>query len=517
MSSRSAITSLRGLIGSRRSRRTQRARLRILMVTSEAYPFAKTGGLADSVSAMALALAERGHELLVLIPRYYFTERTLYSRRALRARIPSGLGELAARFYRGKLKGQSGRPVSVRLLRCGGYFDHRHLYGSVYEPLGRENGARFGLLCMSALPLCRALGWYPDIIHCHDWPTALLPYLLQRARHSERRFAHCRSLLTIHNIGYQGHFPPATLSIMGFDHQQLLDSGLYVGDGLNFLHSGILNADLVTTVSPHNAAEIVTPQLGFGLHKELADRPLLGILNGIDYSLWDPARDPYLSEHYDADTLEQRAVLKIALLREAGLAERPDQPLIGMVTRLASQKGIQELCEVLPRILTELDAQCIILGTGEQHFKERLGQCAQSYSGFTFWNQFDEGRAHRIEAGSDFFLMPSRYEPCGLNQMYSLRYGAVPIVGATGGLVDTIRPYRRAATDADDGADEADGFFIEHIDPQGIFDAVAEALTLWRTEPARYRALQRAGMRRRFTWQQAANHYEAAYRQALLQ
>jgi starch synthase len=346
-------------------------------------------------------------------------------------------------------------------------------------------------------------------MHCHDWPSCLVPIYLKKFK-NRSAFNGSKSVLTIHNIGYQGIFSKHDI------HYSLLDPEDFTGPEtiyparLNFLEAGVRNADVLTTVSPTYAREIQTEEHGHKLDNLLRERSnsLFGILNGIDYSLWNPETDRHLDYHFSTDNLELKAKLKTQLQKEAGLSIEPGIPLIGMVSRLVEQKGFGELCGPsygsLYRMCSEMHVQFVILGTGADWCEKELKSIAERLDNLTVYLEFNERRAHLIEAGSDFFLMPSRYEPCGLNQMYSLSYGTLPIVRKTGGLADTVAHH-------DENTGSGTGFVFESLTPQGIYDAVGEAIQVWTYKPEHIRSMRKQAMKKRFSWESSARKYEQLY------
>jgi len=372
-----------------------------------------------------------------------------------------------------------------------------------------DEGLRFAFLTRAALVVCQHLQWSPHIFHCHDWHTALGPIYLRTRYGWDRLFAGTKTVLTLHNVGYQGIFGEALLDDLDLRHEshlfwrQDLDAGR-----INFLKTGIVYADLVTTVSRTYAEEIQTAEQGFGLDPLLRERRdhLLGIVNGIDPQEWAPETDKYLLARYSAADLGGKASSKRALLKEARLDPTLYKPLVAIVTRLTYQKGLDLLVDVLPGLLARDELRFVALGSGEQRYAEFLHWLARRFPGrAAFKEGYDNALAHRIEAGADIFLMPSRYEPCGLNQMYSQRYGTVPVVRRTGGLADTVEPYDR-------GADSGTGFVFEHFTSDGLAWALRYALWLYREDRAAWQRMMLRGMARDFSWSRQIGEYEAAYR-----
>jgi starch synthase len=471
--------------------------MEILFVASEVAPWSKTGGLGDVAAALPRALAARGHEVAVVSPRYGSIDPRAagFTRREGLLRIR---GEAATAWVR------RGKP-SFWLV------EHPRLFGSrpgLYGEGGRDypdNAERFTFLSRAALALPGAAGLRPRVVHANDWQTGLLPYLLRHEHGADPHLAGARTVFTIHNLAYQGVFPKTVVPHLGLPWDAFHVDAMEFYDQLGFLKAGLVFADALTTVSPTYAREIRTREGGNGLDPLLRDRAadLHGILNGIDATEWDPATDPHLPAHFTARALAGKARCKAALQREVGLPVRPDAPLAAMVSRLADQKGVDLLVAALPELLAR-DVQLVMLGSGEARYEQALAQAAAERRGqMVVRLGFDEGLAHRIEAGADVFLMPSRYEPCGLNQLYSLRYGTVPVVRAVGGLEDTVEDY--------DGWNAGTGFKFRDYTPAALSLAVRRALDVHRDRRA-WRGLQARGMAEDFSWDRSAASYEALYR-----
>ncbi|WP_319477415.1 glycogen synthase GlgA [Marispirochaeta aestuarii] len=482
--------------------------LKILMVSSEAVPFAKSGGLADMVGSLAKHLAGLGHDVKLLIPAYKGVDYT----REESINVSVNVGFRTENTVCGRIA-LAGSNVSVYLLEHPYFTERKGIYGNEEEEFFADNAKRFALLSRAAFSLLRAIDWKPDVIHSHDWPTALVPVYL-RTLERNQGFEGTISLFTIHNIGYQGIF---SLHDLHYTRLRLKDVCLEKGEHLeqlNFLRGGIRCADYVSTVSPQYAREIRTARFGHGLEAELEKRreDLFGILNGIDAEIWNPETDSYLPLNYSKTSLDKKLQVKTILQEEAGLSVDPGIPLIGIVSRLVEQKGFRELCgpgeTALKEILDRGDCQIVILGTGEKWCEEVLRSLAAEYENLRVRIGFDEKLAHMIEGGSDFFLMPSRYEPCGLNQMYSLRYGTVPIVRKTGGLADTV-------ICREEDPSRENGFLFEEITGEAIRSAVAEAVRIYREEPDRILRMRMNGMSEDFSWNQSAERYVELYRYGL--
>jgi starch synthase len=477
----------------------------VLFVASECAHFVKAGGLGDVVGALPVALRALGHDARVVLPRYDVIATAGLARHAAPLGVPLGRGEAWAGVFETRLPDTD---VPVYLL------DHEALFarGYLYDPPGGyavDNLVRFAFLCRGALQLCKSIGFTPDVFHVHDWPTALTPIYLNTVER-DGELGRAASVLTIHNLAHQAKFPASELPATHIPWSEFRPDGLEDFGGVNPLKGGLFQATKLTAVSPRYALEIRTPEGGAGLDHVIRFRgaDVVGILNGIDESAWNPRRDPAIAAPFDATDLTGKQACKAALQRELGLPERPDAPLIGVVSRLSGQKGTDVLLAALTRIL-DLDAQVVVLGAGDRAAEEYL--LTRSHQGgdrFRAWIGFSEGLAHRIEAGADLFLMPSRFEPCGLNQMYSQRYGTLPIVRATGGLDDTVDNY-----EADTG--RGTGFKLWDLNVDSLVATVRWAVETYRERPGHFRTMQRRAMNRRFGWEVAAARYEQVYRWAI--
>jgi len=476
--------------------------MRVLFATSEATPLVKTGGLGDVAGALPAALRARGIDVRLLLPRYRQVGAAL-DRARERAWVPALAGFPAARI----LEAKGPRGVPCYLLDCPVLFDRD---GGPYQDAAgadwHDNAVRFGLLSrVAALLGCAGspLDWRPDVVHCNDWQTALAPAYLRFAAD-----ARAASVITIHNLAFQGIVPAGLIGPLGLPAESFTIAGLEYHGSISFLKAALAYADAITTVSPTYAREIQSEPLGFGLQGVLAARSdaLTGILNGIDTDVWDPERDASIPAAYGPDTLERKAANKRALQERLGLAIEPAVPLAGMVSRFTDQKGIDLVIEAARWIL-RLPAQLALVGTGAREQEDAVRALARHHPGrAAAFIGFDEPLAHLVEAGADLFLMPSRFEPSGLNQMYSQRYGTPPVVHATGGLVDSVvdcTPETLA-----DGT--ATGFKFAAPTAIALLDAVDRAVGAYRA-PATWRALQRNGMARDFSWGPAAVRYAAVY------
>jgi starch synthase len=479
------------------------SRPQICFVTSEVAPYAKTGGLADVCAALPVALAKTGHRVRVFLPFYAGARKvageTEIVETARDVPVTLGTGSYAFTLNRTLLPGSD---VELFLVDCPALYARPSLY--TQDP---DEHRRFLLLSRAALESCRRLQWGPDIVHCHDWHASFLPLHLKTVDRWDRLFDGTRTVLTIHNLGHQGVFPSDILedTWMGAS-SHLLDRGDLAAGRISFLKTGILYADAITTVSPTYAEEIQTPEHGMGLDSILRARSgsLHGILNGVDYAEWSPRSDRHIPFHYSAASLWRKEKNKAALLDAMGLSYTPQVPVLGIVTRLSAQKGLDLLERALPGILQRHDVRFVALGSGDAGMARMLRGMQAAFPGrVSFYDGFQEKLAHLIEAGSDMFLMPSRYEPCGLNQMYSLRYGTVPIVRKTGGLADTVEPFHPV-----NGG--GTGFVFEHYTPEGLRWAVELALEVYRDSKSWLRIVLE-GMSRDFSWETQALRYGELY------
>ena len=475
--------------------------MKILMVASEALPFAKTGGLADVVGALPRALVKLGHDIDVVLPRYRDV-----SPGESPVRLPVALGPLVSDATLSVVSRDGARFV---LVDQPAYFDRPHLYGSDGQDYP-DNPERFAFLCQAALEWARRSETPYQVVHAHDWQAGLVPLLAARSLLPAIRSL--PSVLTIHNLAYQGVFDASWLPRLGLGWDLLHPSAIEYWARISFLKAGIVFSRLITTVSPRYAAEIQTPELGFGFDGILRARAadVVGILNGIDYDHWDPARDPHLPVPFEASNLEGKAAAKRKVLETFGLSASETllrRPLVGMISRLVDQKGF-DLLAILSDELARVDATFVLLGTGERRYEDLwLALAARFPDRIRALIGFDERLAHLIEGGADLFLMPSRFEPCGLNQMYSLRYGTLPVVHATGGLFDTVQNF-------DPASGTGTGFTFDAYTPQALLNTLRWALETYRDRPV-WRRLQMAAMRRDYSWDASAREYVKVYERAL--
>ncbi|MCX8027858.1 MAG: glycogen synthase GlgA [Thermodesulfovibrionales bacterium] len=485
-------------------------RLKVLFVASEAVPFAKEGGLGDVVGTLPRFLKRLGHDVRVVIPRYYKIDRDFYKLQLLpySLGVPMGIiGTLWAGVYEGKLPNSE---VPINFIEFEQYFGRDGLYNDTNGQGFLDNDNRFVFLSRGAIELARMIGFAPDIIHVHDWQTAIIPVYINTIYKQDETVGKAATVLTIHNMQHQGDFYAGLMDVLGvgWEHFNFLE--LEAFNKVNLLKGGIYHATLLTTVSKTYAQEIQTPYYGYRLEGVVRERAkdLYGILNGVDYEEWNPETDKYIVANYSHDNLEGKLLCKSDLQETMGLPKRQDVPIIGLVSRLVYQKGIDVFAEAIHRLLG-LDIQIVMLGTGEPwthfFFPDMANKHPQKFACKIGYNN---SLAHKIEAGADFFLMPSRFEPCGLNQMYSLRYGTLPIVRATGGLNDTVENFNEDTL-------EGTGFKFYDLTADAIFNTVGWAVHTYYNNKNAMDTLIKRAMQKRFTWEDSAKLYEDCYYKAV--
>jgi len=482
--------------------------VKILLATSEAVPFAKTGGLADVCGALPIELAKLGHQPTLIMPAYrqVFQSGTKLEVVSEPMAIPIGQKSVSARLLRGKLPDGV---TPVYFVEQPQYFDRDHLYGSGNQDY-RDNCERFIFFSRAVLEAIGRLNLGVDLLHVHDWQTSLIPAYLKIEYRTRPGYEQIATLLTIHNISYQGTFWHWDMLLTGLDWKYFNWRQMEFFGNLNLLKTGLVFADALSTVSPRYAEEIQTAPLGCGLEGVLQQRRsvLSGILNGVDYRQWDPAGDPHLQARYTAANVrEGKAANKTALQSELNLAREPGVPLLAFIGRLVEQKGVDLLAQVLQEWTLTSRAQWVILGTGDAKFQEQLLMLAQRYpQKVAVRLQFSDPLAHRIEAGADMLLMPSRFEPCGLSQLYSLRYGTVPVVRVTGGLADTIVDTSEETL----AAGSANGFTFHEATSHALSAALKRAVAYF-ARPDAWDRLVAHGMAEDWSWSKSARHYVELY------
>lgn len=480
--------------------------LHVAFVASEVAPFMKTGGLADVAAALPKALGRLGHRVTVFLPRY---GPIAYPAGAFAGSVHVPVDQTArsAGFYRRTLAPN----VEIVFVEHPPFYDRPFPYGQDNRDY-EDNRLRFAFLARASLEYFRSRGERPDVFHAHDWQAGLVPVYLKSFYWDDPTLYRSPTVFTIHNLAYQGNFAADTGSVLGLPWNLAAGDALEFHGGVSYMKGGVLFAERVNAVSPTYAREIQTQAMGYGFDGILRSRgaALSGIVNGVDYDEWDPSVDPHIARKYGpADVAEGKAACKADLLRTFGLADDPDLPVVGIVSRLVSLKGHDIVTDAWYD-LVQRPLRMVVVGTGEPAIQDGFRALAErDPSRFAVRFVYDEALAHKVEAGSDLFLMPSRFEPCGLTQMYSLRYGTVPIVRATGGLVDTVEPY-------DAATGQGTGFRFDHADGTGMMWAIDQALALHQDRAA-WAKLVQAGMSRDFSWRRSAEEYVALYRQAMEQ
>lgn len=481
--------------------------MKILMITSEIAPYAKVGGLGDVVGALALELFRRGHDVRVVCPFYGFMEREsgwFEYERPLEVNL--GKKEVCE-VWEGKVLNTD---LYLYFLKNERYFGGDVVYYHDFDGGHQKNIERFTFLSRGGIDLCSYLDWFPDVIHCHDWMTGLVPVYLKTVER-ENRIGRIPSVLTIHNMYHQGIAGRWVLDFAGLPQELFVSEALEFMGNVNILKGGLIYATQLTTVSEQYAREIIETDRGCGLNFVIRARKddLVGILNGIDTIDWNPAKDPYIPKNFDVDDMEGKRVCKGCLQKYFNIKEDPEVVLFGAIARLYPQKGLDLLLEVIPELVKKEKLQMVILGAGDSELEEAFKNLSVKYShqvGVSIGYNIE--LAHLIEAGLDYFLMPSRFEPCGLNQMYSMVYGAVPIVHKTGGLVDTVVPY-------DCGNKDATGFMLDEVSSKFLYKLMEDACDVFYNKKSEYRSIQINGMKKDFSWTRSVKKYERVYEEAI--
>lgn len=477
--------------------------MHIAFAASECVPFSKTGGLADVIGALPPALAHLGHQVTVYLPRYRSTK--LENPRTVISSITVPFDD-RYRFC-SVVDGGKNSGVQFYFIEYPPFFDRDGLYGT---PLGdyHDNAERFAMFSRAVLEASKVLG-APDILHCHDWQTALIPILLKTLYDEDPAFAGTPCVFTIHNLGYQGLFQPEILPLLLLPWDLFTMSKLEFYGKVNFLKGAISMTDFVTTVSRKYSQEIQTAEYGFGLEGVLRARgnTITGILNAVDYASWSPETDPHIAAHYSAQDLKGKVACKADLLKQFGLAPETQLPVVGIVSRFVQQKGFDLIQQVADRLALE-ELILVVLGNGQKEYEDMFRRLNRQYpQKIAVRVAYDNALAHKIEAGSDIYLMPSHYEPCGLNQIYSLKYGTVPVVRATGGLDDTVEQF-------DPRTQKGTGFKFREYSGEAMLESLRAAATLYRDNPEAWKALMRNGMAQDYSWTNAAREYVKVYERA---
>jgi starch synthase len=481
-------------------------KLNILIVASEAVPFVKVGGLSDVAGALAKELHRIGHDVRLVLPRYYDIDKNKWELRPVGGPlgVPMGvIGEMWAGVYEAKIP-ETDAPVYF--IEYDNYFGRRGLYTDDDGNGYMDNDNRFVFFSRASLELCKMINFKPDVVHVNDWHTAAVPVLLNTAYKHDPFISEAGSLLTIHNLQHQGDFYEGLMDVLGIGWEHFNFLELEKDNKTNLLKGGIYHSTVINTVSDSYAHEMKTPEFGWGLEGVIRDRErdLFGILNGIDYDIWNPETDPYIAANYSTEDLSGKAICKQDLQKVFNLPQRPDVPVIGLVTRLVEQKGVDIFAEAIYDLL-KYDVQIVLLGSGEVwahfYFGDIAGKVPEKFACYIGYNNT---LAHKIEAGADFFLMPSKFEPCGLNQMFSMRYGTLPIVRATGGLNDTVENYCELSN-------KGSGFKFYSLNARSLYETVGWAVYTYYNKKDIMQVLIREAMNRRFTWETSAKNYEDLY------
>lgn len=480
---------------------------KIYMVAPELAPLIKVGGLADVVGALSKALADKGHDVRIVIPKYAGL-RFVEDAKPLDDVLTVHLGghQEHARVWQMPLPGSS---AICYLIEHNEFFDRASVY---VGPSGdeKDNGRRFTFLSRAAIDLCYQLDWIPDVVHCHDWSTGLVPVYLN-TNERDAPMGRVASVMTLHNMQHQGWFPAPLLDYAGLPHSEYHANSLESAGELNMLKGGIYHSTKISTVSPTYAEEIQEEGGGCGLHGILRYRAgdLIGVINGVDYSEWNPATDELLPKNYSLKKMAGKAACKAAMQEAYGLEVNPGIPTFTVVSRLVDQKGLDLLAAIGDRLMQTMQIQVAVLGTGDPVLEHLFQGLAERHPGrFAAHIGFDNKLAHITAAGGDFLLMPSRFEPCGLSQLYAMIYGAPPIVRATGGLIDTVSQYV-------EGEGEGTGFLFKDATPDAFYDTIGWACSTYYDRPKEYQQLQKNGMSRNYAWDESAARYEAIYSWAI--
>jgi starch synthase len=479
--------------------------MKILFVSSEVSPFAKTGGLADVAGSLPKALKKNGHDVRIIMPLYQCVEAGSFTIKKSRKGFEVPVDGI---IQKGLLRQTTLADIPVYLVEKKEYFQRPELYGTSAGDYP-DNSQRFGFFCRGVVDLLKRLDFRPDIIHCNDWQTALIPFLIKQEHKDDPFFTKTALVYTIHNLAYQGIFERETLSSLGLNESHFTIDLLEYFGKINLMKGGMLTADVINTVSNAYCREIQTKEMGCGLQGVLQHRAhdLYGILNGIDYQDWNPSTDPLIFKNYTSTTLSGKAANKKNLQHALGLEQNPAIPLFGMITRLSSQKGLDLLEALLPKF-EEQKLQLVLLGTGDEKYMKMLSTLQKKPSKKLSINlTFDQALSRKIYAASDMFLMPSLYEPCGLGQLISFRYGSVPVVRKTGGLADTV-------FDSREGVREPNGFTFDDYTPEAFWEAISRALETYK-DRKKWDKIVRSGMNSDYSWDHSGAEYEALYEKAL--
>lgn len=480
--------------------------MNILMITSEAVPFSKSGGLADVAGALSTALANLDNNVSVLMPAYGSIDLKDFSKPVASFEI-----EINSKKEKVSVVKKTLNKVDYLALVHPFFTERQGIYGDTSFAPYSDNFERYMLFAKSFIPLCKEIKFKPDIVHAHDWTAGFVPYLLRKS--TDKFFSKSKSIFTIHNLAYQGVYSRLDALKASMELEEEIFDGTSINKNVNMLRAGLIYSDFVTTVSPTYSKEIQTEEYGCGLHEILKERKedLYGIINAIDYDEWNPETDIHFDTHYNVDNLEGKKELKRLVQKEFNLEVNDDIPLISMISRLAEQKGFYELLDenkVLEKILNNEKVQVLIIGTGDEVLENKLKELSKHYDNLSVNILFSNKYAHMVEGGSDFFFMPSRYEPCGLNQLYSLRYGTLPIARRTGGLADSI-------VDVGENPKEGTGFLFSQLESHAIIETVHRALDIYHNDKETMNKMIKRSMNLDFTWTRSALSYLDIYKKEL--
>ncbi len=486
------------------------AKLKIAFIASESVPYAKTGGLADVVGALPGALQQLGHEVIIIMPLYRSIDRNKFAVKPFLNPMGVWMGDTEEWCTVHQASNPAGVPVYF--IEFANYFDRDGIYHDAAFNDFEDNPRRYAFLSRAGLQLCKDIGFQPDIVHVHDWQSALASAYLKIWHWDDSALGQTASVLTIHNIGYQGKYGAEHYAYTGLQEGNFTPDKFEDFGGMNYLKGGIHYADMVTTVSPNYGTETLGPIGGQGLASYLSAKgdSYVGILNGIDYTDWDPAVDQLIPANYSPADLAGKAECKQQLQARFNLDISPEVPIVGVVSRFAQQKGLDLLAGAVEAMANNMYVQFVILGSGDNSLEQFFGELPNRFGGrIGSYIGYNNELAHWIEAGSDFFLMPSRYEPCGLNQIYSLKYGTLPIVRATGGLDDTVQQY-------DENAGSGTGFKFDEISAHAVYYAVGWAVSTYYDRPPHIAQMQQTAMQENYSWEKSARAYVDVYHQALI-
>ncbi|MFH0997500.1 MAG: glycogen synthase GlgA [Pseudomonadota bacterium] len=479
--------------------------LRVVFIASEATPFAKTGGLADVAGSLPGALRRLNVDIRVVLPGYRQVFEHSSRQEPVWTNLNTWLGSQRLTFQVRKLSVENAVPIYV--IDREDMFDRPHLYGNADGDY-YDNAERFIFFCRAVVSLMHAWNFAPHIIHCNDWHTGLIPRYMQL----EPAFRQFKTLFTVHNLGYSGLFPSDKFALTGLDASHYQPNGLEFYGQWSMLKAGLIYSRAVSTVSPTYAREIQTPEYGKGLEGVLSNRQtsVFGLLNGVNYQQWSPETDSFIPARYTPNDLSGKRICKAALIQACQLDERlMERPLIGIVSRLDVQKGIDLIIPILSELIDSLKVGLVILGTGDGMMQQQLQRAGESYGGkFAFIQRFDDELARQILAGADMLLVPSRYEPCGLTQLFAMKYGTIPVVRATGGLNDTV-------SEVNEHTGDGTGFTFKHADSTDCLTAIQKAAGVYRT-PLIWKRIQSNGMSMDFSWEKAARNYLSLYQELMM-